>query len=260
MRKASIITPTKERQDHLRLLYEVILSQTEPDWEWLIHDDTKTPSSFFQNLKDPKVHYFHSKKTLTIGEKRNFLNQRASGVYIFHFDDDDYYAPDYLQKGIDSLKESDFFTLSSWFCAHVSSRQFFYWDKECVHESHYILNRMETISSKSFEFETESEKQDFIQKNVYGYGFCYAYRAEVAKKVAFEKTNFGEDYGFFEKAKEHGFRVLAEQDRSGRVLHMMHDVNTTLSFPQYSVPPFMMYQLFPHLQTYLQRYPGSQDE
>ena len=256
MTKASIITPTKERESHLILLYEVILAQVETDWEWLIHDNSPTPSSFFQSLKNPKIHYFHSPKKMTIGEKRNFLCKKAKGNYIFHLDDDDYYAPDYLKKGIDNLKEADFFTLSSWFCAHVSTRRFFYWDKESVDQSHYILNRMDSIQSRSFEFEKKEDQDDFIQKNVYGYGFCYAYRAEVAKAVAFEKTNLSEDYGFFEKAKKLGFRILAKKDQEGRVLHMMHDVNTTKSFPQYSVPSFMVYTLFPHLQTYLEKYPA----
>jgi len=103
--------------------------------------------------------------------------------------------------------------------------------------------------------ENEEEKREFIHKNVYGYGFCYAYRREVAKAVSFGKTNDGEDYDFFQKAEKLGFRVRALQDTTGRVLHMMHDVNTTLSFPQYSVPPFMVYNLFPDLGGYLQKYP-----
>lgn len=43
----------------------------------------------------------------SIGEKRNRGCESANGEIIVHFDDDDYYAPDYISKSVDYLLKND---------------------------------------------------------------------------------------------------------------------------------------------------------
>ena len=85
--KISIITPTKNRSDYLKLLYSNLTNQTYQDWEWLILDTSTCPLFF----NDPRVHYSHLREEITIGAKRNCLTRAAKGDVIVQCDDDDYY-------------------------------------------------------------------------------------------------------------------------------------------------------------------------
>ena len=44
---------------------------------------------------------------LNAGEKRNWLAQHATGDYVAHFDDDDYYAPHYISRMVSQILELD---------------------------------------------------------------------------------------------------------------------------------------------------------
>ena len=44
---------------------------------------------------------------LDLGEKRNWLVQHATGDYVAHFDDDDYYAPHYISRMVSQILELD---------------------------------------------------------------------------------------------------------------------------------------------------------
>jgi hypothetical protein len=51
----------------------------------------------------PKQRRLH----LDVGEKRNWLVQHATGDYVAHFDDDDYYAPHYISRMVSQILELD---------------------------------------------------------------------------------------------------------------------------------------------------------
>jgi glycosyltransferase involved in cell wall biosynthesis len=80
--KYSIITPTHHRESRLRVQYRGISEQTERDFEWLILDDSPEPSIYFTGLADDRVRYRHVKQRMSIGAKRNFLNECARGEII----------------------------------------------------------------------------------------------------------------------------------------------------------------------------------
>ncbi len=109
--KVSIITPTCDRVAFLQGLYSLLKKQTHTNWEWLIYDT----STRAQNFSDSRINYHHEHEILSIGEKRNRLIQRATGEVIVQCDDDDYYAPNYLEFVIEKLQNSAFFNLHSWF-------------------------------------------------------------------------------------------------------------------------------------------------
>lgn len=120
--KISIITPTYERARYLQGTYQLILNQTFSNWEWLVYDTSLNPSHF----EDSRVTYIHDYSILTIGEKRNRLKKRATGDVVIHFDDDDYYAPNYLATVLEHLRAASFFTMHSWFSYDVKTSQFYY--------------------------------------------------------------------------------------------------------------------------------------
>ena len=244
--KASIITPTSaNRKIHFPSLYNCFKSQTYSNCELLILDDSPSKSEFFLELNDPNVRYFHAKQGMTIGDKRNHLVQMATGEIIIHFDDDDYYAPNYLEVIVEHLKEYDFVTLSGWY-AYMPRYDFFcYWDTNQF--SKYFFDVQPKLEVRVLALEEDmpqEEEHDWIESVLWGYGFSYAYRARVFDTVEFDSLNFGEDFKFFEKVRAAGYKTTHFLDQEGLALHLVHDQNTSRILPQYSLPSFLMPQIF----------------
>lgn len=80
---ASCLTPTLDRQERHAGLYRVFSSQTYPNKELVVLDESAKPSRFFTELRDERVRYFHepSKKgdVTRIGAARNRLGELARG-------------------------------------------------------------------------------------------------------------------------------------------------------------------------------------
>src|ERR1051326_1711483 len=114
----SIITPTFNRHALLAAQHVHLLRQNQQDFEWLILDDGPEPSAYFAGLSDPRIRYHHlAGPKMKVSAKRNWLCERAAAAVIAQFDDDDYYAPDYLAVMLKRLAESgaDITKLSGWF-------------------------------------------------------------------------------------------------------------------------------------------------
>lgn len=250
----SIITPTSEREKFLPLIYKVIQNQQfEGNWEWLISDSSFRPSPFIKRLKDSRIRYFYDYENLKIGAKRNFLKKEAQGNIIVHFDDDDFYSPFYLKKVISVLQDADFCKLSSFFCYASQTKEFFYWDTSHLTNTRYLLSPLTGKMIQEIDFSNMRKSETKRHKK--GYGFSYAYKKEVAEKADFRNVNFGEDVAFFHKAEKQKFRINLFPDEEGLVIHIVHDMNTSMSFPQYRIPKFLTKKLFPTAESYLKKYP-----
>ena len=66
--------------------------------------------------KDKRIRYYDDVNVGHLGEKRNWLLDKATGDVILHFDDDDYYAPHYVRFMVDALfySKADVIRLLSW--------------------------------------------------------------------------------------------------------------------------------------------------
>lgn len=243
--KVSVITPTSiNRQIHFPGLYHCFKSQTYPDCELLVLDDTPLGSEFFLELKDPAIKYFHTKQEMTIGEKRNYLAQAATGEIIVHFDDDDYYAPNYVETVVEYLKEYDFVTLSGWYAYVPKYESFYYWDT--TQFSKYLFDvkpnlEVEIISSEGISSE---EKHNWLESVLWGYGFSYSYRKSILDQITFDPVNFGEDLQFAKKVKNSNCKATHFLDQEGLTLHIIHHQNTSRILPQFSLPNFLLVQIF----------------
>ncbi|SHG10418.1 glycosyltransferase family 2 protein [Pedobacter caeni] len=102
----SCIMPTANRQKFIPLALEYFLNQDYPNTELLIIDDGITPIGNIipENLK---IRYFYSSPLGTIGTKRNYACERAKGEIIMHWDDDDWYAPDWISRQVAHISKSD---------------------------------------------------------------------------------------------------------------------------------------------------------
>ena len=95
----SVITPTYNRRRFIPYLIQCYENQTykKENMEWIILDDgqDKVDDLFAEAAKKiPNIRYIPLDEKLTIGEKRNRLNDEAIGSIIVAMDDDDYYPPE----------------------------------------------------------------------------------------------------------------------------------------------------------------------
>lgn len=98
----SCIMPTANRQKYIPYAIANFLSQDYPNTELVIIDDGK--ESISSLLPDhSKIKYFYTEPIGTIGKKRNDACKKANGQIIMHWDDDDWYAPDWISKQVDFL-------------------------------------------------------------------------------------------------------------------------------------------------------------
>jgi len=95
----SVITPTYNRRRFIPYLIQCYDAQTykKENMEWIILDDgqDKVEDLIIEAAKRiPNIRYIPLDEKLTIGEKRNRLNDEAKGSIIVAMDDDDYYPPE----------------------------------------------------------------------------------------------------------------------------------------------------------------------
>jgi len=104
----SIVTPTYNRRRFIPALIKMIQSQSYPrdHMEWLVYDDGQ------EEIKDlldearpnlPELIFIWSEDKMTLGEKRNRLNDEATGDIIVAMDDDDFYFPTRVMDAVMAL-------------------------------------------------------------------------------------------------------------------------------------------------------------
>lgn len=233
--KVSVIVPTRNRAHLLPQLIEHFNQQTWSNKELLILDDTPGGEAAVEKLcsRYPHVRLWYSGETLSIGAKRNQLLEHASGELVAHFDDDDYYAPTYLESmALELLKSnSDLVKLAGWFCFHEASETLGYWDTTRQDLPHTIFEGREPpkLYDKTF---TTIGYRSFLT----GYGFSYLYRKQTWEKTKFKNINLGEDSLFHEEVLKKQGKTKALQDTSGICIHIIHKNNTSRCFPNHIIP------------------------
>lgn len=242
--KVSVIVPTFEREAWLQRVYRCFRCQTQADIELLILDDSPQRSQFFAQLADDRVRYSHCPQRLTTGAKRNRLLQDASGDVIVHFDDDDFYAPHYVEVMTRLLADKALVKLSGSFVYGVERRFLGYWDTQAASPVNYVVqpNGPWQVARG---LETSS-------KNILGYGFSYAYRRDVVQKIRFPDLAAGEDYEFASQIQRARLPIQLHNDVEGLCLHVIHRTNASRVFPQYRLPNGLLPRLFgPDVTHYL---------
>lgn len=233
--RVSVLCPTYGRPERHEQLHRVFADQTWPDKDLWLLDDSPEPSPFFRQLQDRRVHYLHSAGRMPIGAKRNWLLACSRGDVIAHFDDDDWYAPDFLTTMVTALQEQklDFVKLSVWNALAEHDGSFWQVDTQNLVAKHFVVS-----SDKPPEAATISDTdmamlpQEVHDGNLWGYGFSYVYRRAVGERFAFLGVDFGEDFEFVKRVRS-AFRIGHLPDHPDKVVHTMHAKNTaTRIFPQ----------------------------
>lgn len=101
----SCIMPTANRQKYIPFALSHFLGQDYPNAELVIIDDGK--ESIAPLLpEDSRIKYFYTEPLGTIGIKRNFACSKTKGEIIMHWDDDDWYAADWISRQVNYLFSS----------------------------------------------------------------------------------------------------------------------------------------------------------
>jgi glycosyltransferase involved in cell wall biosynthesis len=107
----SLVTPTYNRRRFIPSLLKLVEAQTYPKdkMEWILVDDGQdSVQDLFEaakgNPKLPTIRYIRREEKMTLGEKRNLLNQEAKGEILVALDDDDYYMPDRVAAAVHALQ------------------------------------------------------------------------------------------------------------------------------------------------------------
>lgn len=190
----SCIVPTANRQKYLPMSINYFLQQDYPNAEMIILDDGLEPS---HNLipDNPKIHYFYSAPIGTIGQKRNLACEKSDGEIIIHWDDDDWYASDWISRQVSAMSTSG---------ADITG-----------------LNRVLFFSpavNKRYMYEDTDDDKPWIC------GATMAYKKEFWKRHPFLDLQIGEDYDFVWNS---GGKVYALNYLEGFVA-ILHADNTSI--------------------------------
>jgi len=103
----TVCTPTFNRRPFIPVMLKCFNHQTYPKdrIEWLILDDgTDKIEDLVKHV--PQVKYFRYEEKMTLGKKRNILNDHAKGDIILYMDDDDYYPPERISHAVETLQKN----------------------------------------------------------------------------------------------------------------------------------------------------------
>lgn len=174
---------------------------------------------------------------------------RAKGEYIVHFDDDDYYSPQYITHMITTLEEGDvdICKLSSFFLLYKKSGSLAYWDLLIKTGIHFEWNR-ECLQPIVM---TQQNNRNLLQMH-FGYGFSLVYKRSVWEGSKFQHIDKREDSMFVLDAVKNAKVLGLLPDVDGLCLHILHDNNTSQCFPQFVLPSFFVASMFSRATPYLE--------
>jgi hypothetical protein len=118
---------------------------------------------------------FLDNRQRSIGEKRDGLVQLSRGKFVAFCDDDDDVADDYLASLVQAINQAN---------ERVSVITF---------DQRVIVNGVEAICSFSLAHPNEPFKQPTFRRNAW---HVCAWRGEMARKVRFPVSNYGEDWAW----------------------------------------------------------------
>lgn len=163
----SCIMPTANRSKFIPHAIDYFLQQDYPNAELVIIDDGLTPV-VEEVPNHPKIHYYYYPQPIgTIGIKRNTAIEKSDGDIIMHWDDDDWYAPDWISRQVQAQLTSN---------ADITG-----------------LNRViffSPITDQRFMYEDTDDDKPWLC------GATMAYKKSFWEKHKFVNLQVGEDYDF----------------------------------------------------------------
>jgi len=198
--KVSCIMPTANRLKFIPQAINNFLNQDYPDIELIIIDDgIRSAMSLIPD--HPNIKYYYSDPIGTIGTKRNYACEKTTGKIILHWDDDDWYAPDWASKQAYYLQNSN---------ADICG----------IEHVHFYSPVTDTLWLGTSKCRNKDYRTQWLNGATLGYWKSFW------AKHPFEDINTKEDDGFITK---HGGKSYAHEYIDGFVA-VLHANNTTLKY------------------------------
>ena len=104
----SVVIPTHNRFELLKLAVQSVLNQTHSDFEIIVSDNYSTDATnlIVEEFSDSRIKYFRSEKMLSLGDSWEFALTHATGEYVGFLSDDDAYAKVYLETMLRILEDN----------------------------------------------------------------------------------------------------------------------------------------------------------
>ncbi len=190
----SCIMPTYNRAEFIENAIDQFLNQSYPNKELIIIDDSEVAIEHL--IPDhPLIKYVYLHNKLDIGSKRNMACKMSNGQYIIHLDDDDYYAPQWVEKQIAFLRANELEVTGL-------NRPLFY----------------EKYTSKLWKYNYPDNHKPWV------YGATLCYTKELWKSNPFPKLHCGEDNAFVWADSIKKIQVNTIKDG---YIGQIHDKNTS---------------------------------
>lgn len=197
--KISCILPTCNRRQFIPLTLDNFYAQSYPNKELIIIDDGS------QSIEDlvtglPEVKLVTLKQRTTIGRKRNMACAHASGELIAHWDDDDWYGADRLQRQAQPILDgdADITGLFTQYVLDLTNGEFW-----CIDSNLHRRMFVGDVHGGTLVF----------RKSIWDAGAHYP------------EINLAEDAGFLNAALKQRAK-LSKIDNSGCFIYMRHGSNT----------------------------------
>lgn len=192
----SCIMPTANRRHFILNAIENYRKQDYPNTELIIIDDgDESVKGLIPD--DPSIKYYYTQPLGTLGHKRNIACSKASGEYIVHWDDDDWYAEDWISYQVKAMVES-----GADICG-INQVQFF-----------------SPASNKYWMTHNYNSKSPWLT------GASLIYRKDYWRQHPFKNLEVGEDNDY---VRNHGAIIFAHDYFQGFIA-TSHDDNTNIKF------------------------------
>lgn len=246
--QVSIVCPTSRRPEFLCRVVRHYCAQTfDGGLELIIVDDNPEPADFLDErlCRDKGIRYYHMpNKRLSVGAKLELMSQLARGEIIVDFDDDDYYAPRYVERMVAFLGDADFVALRGWFAFDPVSKVFCYGATDAPAPTHFVTSARESFPPVS----TRGGDAEGVPGNLVGSGFSFVWRKSVHAEVKIhaDPPDGAEwDNDFAARLQQAGRKMVSVSDTEGLVLHVLHSRSPARMFPRYVLPDLLLPKFFP---------------
>ncbi|PLR80349.1 hypothetical protein CVD25_14505 [Bacillus canaveralius] len=161
------------------------------------------------------VSVYQLQEKWTLGECLNFGIEKARYDFISKFDDDDYYAPNYLAKSMEAINKTN--------ADLVGKRTIYmYFEAEQILAIH-----------------KPGKENKFVKQGLKGATLIF--KKEISKKVLFPKLNLGEDTFFIRECIKNKFKVYSTDKnnyvclRTSKAGHHTWDTNNGILLKKSSI-------------------------
>jgi glycosyltransferase involved in cell wall biosynthesis len=114
----SVVIPTYDRPDYLRLALRSAVAQSYPNLEIIVHDNASPtdPAPVIAEFADPRITLYRNERNIGIMANCAAGCRRATGTYIAILGDDDLWHPDFVATLVPPLEADPNLVVS--FCDH----------------------------------------------------------------------------------------------------------------------------------------------